>query len=133
MGFLRGFIALFATSVTLKDCGHPYTDTAVITGFGFSPLNLAPGDDFQLWVGYDLKAPITGGTATYSVTLNGIPFPSTIDALCTQTECPKAIATYNETTKATFPTGISGVIVTKIQWADQNKQPVWCLQTTFKA
>lgn len=132
MGFLRGIITLLAASVTLKDCGNPTTDQATITGFGFSPSSPMPGDNTELWVGYNLKSAITGGTATYSITLNGIPLPTTSDDLCTQTTCPKDIGFQNETSKSTFPSGISGKVVSKVQWKNQNDQPVWCLESTFK-
>ncbi len=128
---LRGLIMLAAT-VTLRDCGNPTTDQSKITGMGFSPENPVGGDPTELWVAYDLKTPLTGGTTTYSVNLNGIPFSPTVDDLCTQTTCPKEIGLYNETSKSTFPDGISGKIVTKIQWKNQDSQPVWCLETTFK-
>lgn len=132
MGLLRGFITLLAASVTLRDCGNPTTDQAAITGFGFSPMDPKPDDPTELWVAYDLKTPITGGTATYSFTLNGIPFSPEVDDLCTQTDCPKDTGTYNETSHSTFPSGVSGKIVTKIQWKNQDSQPVWCLESTFR-
>ena len=131
MPFLRALLLLAAT-VSLRDCGNPATDQAVITGFGFSPSNPNPGDPTELWVAYDLKSPLTGGTATYSFTLNGLPFSPTVDDLCTQTSCPKEVGTYNETSKSEFPSGISGKIVSKIQWANQDKKPVWCLESTFR-
>jgi hypothetical protein len=131
MPFLRAILLLAAT-VSLRDCGNPTTDQAAITGFGFSPSNPNPGDPTELWVAYDLKSALTGGTATYSFTLNGLPFTPTVDDLCTQTVCPKDVGTYNETSKSTFPSGISGKIVSKIQWTNQDKQPVWCLETTFR-
>ncbi len=132
MGFLRGILTLFVASVTLRDCGNPSTDQAIITGYGFSPSNPSPGDPTELWVAYNLKSNLTGGTATYSFTLNGLPFSPTVDNLCTQTSCPKEIGTYNETSHSTFPSGVSGKIVSKIQWANQDKQPIWCLESTFK-
>lgn len=132
MGFLRGVISFLVATVSLRDCGNPATDQAAIVGFGFSPSNPVAGEPTELWVAYDLKTPITGGTATYSVALNGIPFPATVDDLCTQTSCPKSVESYNETSHSTFPSGVSGKIVSKIQWANQDKQPIWCLETTFK-
>jgi hypothetical protein len=132
MGFLRGVLTLWAATVTLRDCGNPSTDQAAITGYGFSPSNPAPGDPTELWVAYNLKSNLTGGTATYSFTLNGLPFSPTVDDLCSQTTCPKDIGTYNETSHSTFPSGVSGKIVSRIQWANQDKQPVWCLESTFK-
>jgi hypothetical protein len=129
---LRGALLLLAATVSLRDCGNPATDQATITGFGFSPSSPNPGDPTELWVAYDLKSTLTSGTSTYSFTLNGIPFPATVDDLCTQTECPKEIGFQNETSKSTFPSGISGKIISKIQWTNQEKQPVWCLETTFR-
>ena len=129
---LRGLIVYLAATVTLRDCGNPTTDQATITGYGFSPSNPVAGDPTELWVAYDLKTPITGGTAKYSVTLNGLPFTPTVDDLCTQTSCPKEVGTYNETSHSTFPSGISGKVVSKIQWTNQDNQPVWCLESTFK-
>jgi hypothetical protein len=132
MGFLRGILTFLAASVALRDCGNPVTDQAVVTGFGFSPSNPVAGDPTDLWVAYDLKSPITSGNASYSVSFNGIPFPATVDDLCTQTMCPKEVASYNETSHSTFPSGVSGKIVSKIQWTNQDVQPVWCLETTFR-
>ena len=125
-----GFI--LAANVTLRDCGNPATDQAVITGMGFSPSDPLPNENTTLWIAYDLKSAITGGTATYSITFNGIPFNPTIEDLCTQTECPKSIGSYNETSSSLFPDGISGKVASKIQWKNQVEQPVWCLETTFK-
>jgi hypothetical protein len=131
MPFLRAILLLAAT-VSLRDCGNPTTDQAAITGFGFSPSNPNPGDPTELWVAYDLKSALTGGTATYSFTLNGLPFTPTVDDLCTQTVCPKDVGTYNETSKSEFPSGVSGKLVSKIQWKNQDSQPVWCLESTFR-
>lgn len=131
MYFLRA-LALIAATVTLRDCGNPTTDQAKILSMGFTPSNPVPGENTTLWVNYDLKTPITGGIATYSVSFNGIPFTPTVDDLCTQTACPKEIGTYNETSSSDFPDGISGKVVTKIQWTNQDNLPVWCVETTFR-
>jgi len=122
-------LKLLIAAVTLRNCGD---GTATITGMGFSPESPAPGDATELWVAYKLNSPIMGGTATYSYTVNGIPFSPTVDDLCTQTECPKAVGDYNETSQSEFPS-FSGKVVTKIQWVDQNNAPVWCAELTFKS
>ena len=129
---LRGALILLGATVSLRDCGNPTTDQGTITGYGFSPSNPVAGDPTELWVAYDLKSNITGGSATYSVSLNGIPLTPTVDDLCTQTSCPKQVGVYNETSKSTFPSGISGKVVSKIQWKNQDSQPIWCLESTFK-
>ena len=134
MNLLKILLGLFATvsAVTLKDCGNSVTDQAKITGMGFSPENPQSGDLTEFWVAYDLKSQITGGNAAYSITLNYLPIPTTNDELCSQTTCPKSIGTYNETSHGTFPSGLSGKVVSKIQWTNQNNQPVWCAEQTFK-
>jgi len=132
MMLLRGALIYLASTVSLRDCGSPATDQATITSMGFTPSNPLPGENTTLWVAYNLKTPITGGLATYSVTLNGIPFTPSSDDLCTQTVCPKSVGSYNETSSSLFPNSISGKVVTKIKWFDQDNLPVWCLESTFK-
>lgn len=126
---LRG---LLGAIVTLRDCGTPSTDKALITSMGIFPSDPLPNENTTLWVAYDLKSPLTGGTATYSITLNGIPFPSSSDPLCTQTSCPKDIGSYNETSSSLFPSDIAGKLVTKIQWMTEANERIWCLESTFK-
>lgn len=128
--FLLKLISVLASSVTLRNCGSS-TDQATITGMGFSPQSPRPGDPTELWVAYDLKTRITGGTATYSYSFNGIPFSPTIEDLCTQTGCPKEIGFYNETSKSDFPS-VTGKIISTIKWVDQDVKPVWCTELTFK-
>jgi hypothetical protein len=129
---LRAILTFLASTVTLRNCGNPSIDQATITSMGFFPTNPTPNQDTELWVAYDLRSEITGGTATYSYNYNGIPFSPTSEDLCSQTSCPKAVGTYNETSKSTFPSGISGKVVTKIQWTNQDSQPIWCVELTFK-
>jgi hypothetical protein len=125
--FLRG---LAAAAVVLSNCGS-YNDTASITSMNFLPTDVSPGVATELTVNYNLMQPITGGTATYSYSFNGIPFSPTIDDLCTQTACPKDIGTLTEVSKSTFP-AVSGKIVSSIQWTDQENRNVWCVKLTFR-
>lgn len=125
--FLLAMASLASGSMRL--CGE---GTAKVTGFGGGPESPKVGDNETLWIAYDLLQPITGGTATYAVNLNGIPFPSTTDDLCTQTACPKEPGTYNESSWSIFSGGISGNVKTKITWKDQNDALVWCVETTLK-
>lgn len=133
MNLFKILFTLFAgvSAVTLKDCGSSATDQAKILGMGFSPENPKAGDQTEFWVAYDLKSEIAGGKADYSVTLNYLPLPTTTDDLCTQTSCPKVPGVYNETTHGTFP-DVGGKVVSKIQWTNQDGQPIWCSEQTFK-
>jgi uncharacterized membrane protein len=76
---------------------------------------------------------VTNGTATYKITLNGIPLSPTVDSLCTQTACPKeSNVDYNETSWSIFPSGVSGKIASRIEWKDQDASPLWCIETTWR-
>jgi hypothetical protein len=125
---------LFQTLIgltTIQSCG---TGRATLLGFDSQPTNPIAGDNVSLWVAYTLPgAPVTNGTATYKITLNGIPLTPTVDALCTQTTCPKETGIpYNETSWSIFPSGISGKVVSRIEWKDQDAQPLWCIETTWR-
>jgi hypothetical protein len=129
---LKHLFTLLAGVVTIKDCGNKETDQATITGFGFFPTTPLPNEKTELWVAYDLKSRITAGTATYTYSFNGIPFSPTVDDLCSQTKCPKEIGLYNETSDSDFPSGLSGKVITSIEWVNQEYQPIWCVELTFK-
>jgi hypothetical protein len=121
-----------AALMSIRDCGNGAARATNLT-FDSQPVNPIVGDNVSLWVGYTLTdTPITGGTATYSLTLNGLPFPATVDPLCGQTSCPKQIGFNNESSSSTFPSGVSGKIVSAVSWKDQNSSLVWCVETTWK-
>ena len=125
-------LAMLLGFISIRDCGNG-KGRAALLGFDSQPTNPVPGDNVSLWIAYDLPAPaITGGTATYKITLNGIPFPETVDDLCTQTVCPKETGFNNETSSSVFPSGVSGKIVSSIDWKDQNNNLVWCVETTWR-
>jgi hypothetical protein len=125
-------VLLAATLSNIRDCGNGQ-GRATLVGFDSQPSSPKPGDDVNLWVAYDLSAPeITGGTATYSVTYNGIPFPPTVKPLCDETACPKAVGFNNESSDSIFPSGLSGKIASTVKWNDQNDDLVWCVETTWK-
>jgi len=130
MGFVSTLFALIAGAVTIKNCGTT-GDLAKYVSGSFTPIPPIPGENATLSFIYDLSTEITGGTATYSTTINFIPFPPSTEDLCTQTACPILAGTNTETSTSAFPTGVSGTIVTKIQWADQDANPILCVQTTF--
>jgi hypothetical protein len=116
----------------IRDCGKG-EGRATLLDFKSQPEAPVAGDNVTLWVAYDLPEPvITGGTATYKFDLNGIPFPPTVDDLCTQTTCPKEVGFNNESSWSIFPSGVSGKIVSTIDWKDQNDDLVWCVETTWR-
>jgi hypothetical protein len=116
----------------MKDCGNG-EGRAVLLGFDSQPTNPVAGDNVTTWVNYEIGTPaITAGTATYSFSLNGIPFPPTVEDLCTQTSCPKEPGIYNESSSSIFPSGISGKIVSQIAWRDSDDTLIWCVENTWR-
>lgn len=125
-------LAMITGLTSIRDCSNG-NGRAALLGFDSQPTNPISGENVSLWVAYDLPAPqITGGTATYAFSLNGIPFAPTVDDLCTQTVCPKETGFNNETSESVFPSGVSGKIVSSITWNDQNDDLVWCVETTWR-
>ena len=117
---------------SMRDCGNGL-GRAPLLGFDSVPASPAPGDNVSTWIAYDLPAPaITGGTATYSISLNGIPLPPTVNDLCTQTLCPKEIGINNESSSALFPSGVSGKLVSQIVWRDPDDTLIWCVENTWR-
>lgn len=132
LGLLKTFLLLGAGVGSMKDCGNGL-GRAPLLGFDSTPADPRPGDNVSMWIAYDLPAPaILGGTATYSFSLNGIPFSPTVEDLCTQTQCPKEPGLYNETSSSIFPSGVSGKIVAQIAWRDADDTLIWCVENTWR-
>jgi hypothetical protein len=131
---ILGFLALIAGSkAQVVDCG---SDTTVFTinSQDFQPNPPVLGENATLWIDYTIPDGISvdSGTAKYSITLNGIPFPATKDDLCTQIVCPQVSGTYNLTSASIWEGGVSGKIVSTIQWYDSAGSELLCSKTTMR-
>jgi len=126
--------SLFApTSSTVADCGQGKSLFQIQTQ-NFSPEPPVAGQLYDYWFTYVVPDGVTvdAGTSKYSLSLNGIPFSPSVDDLCTQTECPKTPGLHNESSTDTWPSGVSGKIVTKLEWFDAKGTLLLCSQTTEK-
>ena len=126
------FAALFASSSsTVTDCGEGKSLFTINTQ-GFSPEPPIPNENATLWIDYTIpdNTNIDAGSCVYTFILNGIPFSPSTEDLCTQVSCPLVPGNYNLTSTSVWPGGISGKIVTKIQWYDSSKNLLLCSQTT---
>jgi hypothetical protein len=133
---LIALAALFATALsanTVKDCSSGTSQFKFVSG-SLTPDPVVPGQDSSLTINAQIPdgVNITDGTATYGFTLNGIPFPSSSDPLCSQVECPLLPGPYSNTTVSVFPTGVSGKIVSKIQWYDTSNTLLLCTEITTR-
>ncbi len=96
--------------------------------------NPKAGDKVTTKFDFDLSKEITSGTASYKITLNGIPFPATVDDLCEDQAggvkpdpCPMAVGIHNDLSESDFPSGVSGKIATTITWKDQDNEQILCV------
>ena len=122
-------MALMIYGGSVQDC-TPVGSLSHIVETGIYPLSPKAGETSYLWVNFDLSKTVTAGNATYSYSLNYIPFePTTVD-LCSQTVCPLYPGVQNVTGNSTFP-AIVGLLEAKVEWADQNGDSIWCVKTTY--
>ena len=127
---LRGFLmAVMIYGGTVEDCTKVGSLSHVVNS-GISPLNPKAGDTSYLWVNFDLSKDVYSGTATYSYSLNYIPFQPTVVDLCSQTECPLYAGVQNVTGNTTFP-AVTGLLEGMVEWSDQNGDPIWCVKTIY--
>jgi hypothetical protein len=125
------FFSFMGMLGSLRDCGNGM-GRATILSMDSQPLTPVVGENVSLWINYDLPAPaITGGTATYSFKINGLPFSPSVEDLCTQTLCPIQAGVHNESSSSVWNGGITGKIISQILWRDQNDALVWCVETTW--
>ncbi len=100
----------------------------------FQPNPPVVGENATLWIDYTVPEGISidAGTAKYSVSFNGIPFSPTEEDLCSQIDCPQVPGNYNITSSSIWNGGISGKVVSTIQWYDQKNTELLCSRTTFR-
>ena len=135
MGILNMSMALMAVSLSssvVTDCGAGQTAFTILSQ-GFGPSPPVAGKDSTLWIDFTVPdgSAVNGGTAKYSFTYNGIPFSPTTDQLCTQVTCP--IVSQNLSSTSQWPSGVSGKVVSKIQWYDEKGTYLLCSQLTEKS
>ena len=96
----------------------------------------AQGEKVSTTFDFDLDAPITGGTAYYSATLNGLgPFTSQA-ILCDETAktndpCPLGVGHHHQV--STAENTVTGKVVTTITWYDNNDAQILCAILTTKS
>jgi len=94
------------------------------------------GEKVSTTFDFDLDAPITGGTAYYSATLNGLgPFTSQA-SLCDETAktndpCPLEVGHHHQV--STTENTVTGKVVTTITWYDTAGSEILCAILTTKS
>ena len=132
MAILFAFPTLAMGTATV--CSSP---TALAKNFAvtLSTDTPAKGENVTTIFDFDLDAPIVGGTAYYSATLNGLgPYTSTA-ALCDETAktndpCPLLTGHHHEVSTSTNT--VTGKVITTITWRDNAGAEILCAKLTTK-
>ena len=103
---------------SFRNCGSS-SDTAKNVVISIVPDSPKAGQEVTTIFNYDLSKEVTGGTASYGFSFNGIPFSPTVDDLCADQAggccpdpCPLAVGAHINESKSNFPSGVSGKIIT---------------------
>lgn len=129
---LLSAIAVIASSVssvsvaTVSNCNA--NSVFHVDSLSVVPTTPVGGQNMTLYTNYDVSAPVTEGSASYSCTLNGIPVMNEVYDLCTQTVCPVVVGHHNDVSISTVPS-ITGNLVCKIRWTSINQEDLLCIQT----
>lgn len=95
-------------------------------------LYVRGGDEVSLTLKYHSDREIEEGYISTSVTLNGIPFSPSIEDLCKSISCPLSPGDHDGSTTGIFPSGITGKIVSKVEWYDSFDNLLLCIESTMK-
>jgi len=119
-----------ATSASISTCGS--NNLFTVNSMSLTPDPPIVGQNMTMSIYYTNPGPaITGGTAKYSISYNGLPYSST-DDLCKATECPIEIGEHTVISSALWDGSLSGKIATTIQWSDQTGAPLLCIYTLVR-
>ena len=112
------------------------SDTALARNFAASISTDTPakGENVTTIFDFDLDYPIAGGTAKYAASLNGFPYSASAP-LCEETQksgdpCPLAAGHHRE--ESTSTNSVTGKLITKITWVDENNAEILCAEITTK-
>ena len=126
--FLAILSLLLSANASVTDCSKS-TSLFKITSFSFGPDPPIKGQNSTLDLFMNVPAPVTGGTATYSITYNFIPLSPTTEDLCAVVPagCPIAAGTLHTVSSFPFDGSLSGSITVKIEWKDLSADQLMCV------
>jgi hypothetical protein len=119
-----------AAAVTVQDCGTSAGALFALDRLAISPMSPAPGDTVDLHLEYRVPdgLVVRDGTTTYDVTLNFIPLTPSTNPLCQDVPCPLGPGAYKNTTKSTWPSGVTGAFSSTMRWRDADDALLLCVK-----
>ena len=131
MLFLLFAYAFAEVDASITNCGTASKFT--IQSLTQTPLNtISAGENLTLGLLYTSYEPVLSGTVTTSVTYNFIPLIPSVTPLCSSVVCPLNPGQHDGSVSNAFPSGITGTVVTKIVWTDDNGSELLCIRSTIK-
>jgi hypothetical protein len=131
---MKFLVSLYAVlNATLKDCSSG-TSVFSVNTMSLDPPNPSPGQQVAFFLDYTVPTgtTVTDGTARYELTYNFIPLSPTIQPLCSNIPCPLGPGNYKNTTWSTWPTGLSGTIISRMKWLDPSGTMLICTEISGK-
>ncbi len=129
---LQLFTFVGIATASIKDCSNG-ASLLQVTDLALSPDPPVRGQVLDMTVKFNNPgAEVTDGTVTTSVTLNYIPFQPTVEALCTNTQCPLVSGANDRSTSSTWPDNVSGSLTSKIEWTAVDGTQLLCIQINAK-
>lgn len=98
-----------------------------ITDLALTPDVPVPGDVATMTIGFDAPMSVSAGDATFTLSLNGLPF-SQKQSLCHATQCPIPAGHNVVTSNITIPTSVAGTVTAKIAWTDATGAELMCVR-----
>jgi hypothetical protein len=130
-GFLLSFFTVANASIT--DCMKIENRIFQFSELSLKPDPPVPGNPVEMAVKFtNTGGELDSGTSSTKLSLNFIPYPVQIQPLCETTVCP-IITGYNDrSTTSTWPSGISGMIDSKLEWFTEDGTQVLCIHIATK-
>ena len=128
-------LALSSTmfTATVKDCSSG-SSLFALNSASVTPGTPMAGDQVLLSIDYTVPQglTVTNGTSEYSVTYNFLPFTPVVEPLCANVPCPLLAGSYKNDSLSTWPSGLSGTIVTQMKWYDLDRDLLLCVGISWK-
>jgi hypothetical protein len=124
------FLAALATATgTIEDCGGSSSLFKITDLSQDPPSTVGAGQNVSMTLKYSVSEEVTAGRVVKSVTYNYIPFDPTEEDLCTNAACPLMPGDHDGSTWYLWPSGVSGLIDSKVEWYDLKGNLLLCVDS----
>jgi hypothetical protein len=127
--FLAFLAAFVPAESAIKNCNT--SSLFQITDLALVPDPPVAGESVAMQLQFtNPGAPVDNGTVMSTITLNYVPFPTSISPLCNNTDCPIPSGSQDRSTKSVWPSSVTGHVTTKLEWMN-GSDTLLCIHTDF--